>query len=330
MEFNALGARLSSSSPDLGGAVEVVEAQYEGEDLVAAFNPTYLSDGLNAAIGEQRPRRGPRRAEAGVIVEGRPRRSSTSSCPSGCPRPWASLAGRGAAVQLAWIEVRDFRNHRERPSRCPPGLDGGRRARTARGRPTCWRRCTTCARSSPRGSARDLPLVGGRGVRVPPWGGRQPRRAVPRRGRGPRLRAESGPGEPIVVRRNGTSPGFVRAVFSGPDDLAIVQGDPDRATPVHGRGAALPVAGTRAGTHRLRAGPAAAEPTAQGLGGWGRGARRTGGVGRRAGERRRRRHGRTRGGGPADRARCCGRVRCPCRRAGRCSPGRVPALDPRR
>jgi DNA polymerase-3 subunit beta len=41
MEFNALGARLSSSSPDLGGAVEVVEAQYEGQDLVAAFNPTY-------------------------------------------------------------------------------------------------------------------------------------------------------------------------------------------------------------------------------------------------------------------------------------------------
>jgi DNA polymerase-3 subunit beta len=33
--------------------VEVVEAQYEGQDLVAAFNPTYLSDGLNAAIGER-------------------------------------------------------------------------------------------------------------------------------------------------------------------------------------------------------------------------------------------------------------------------------------
>src|SRR5262249_56454952 len=53
LEFNALGVRLSSSSPDLGGAVEVVEAQYEGEDLVAAFNPTYLSDGLNAASGDR-------------------------------------------------------------------------------------------------------------------------------------------------------------------------------------------------------------------------------------------------------------------------------------
>ena len=53
LEFNALGVRLSSSSPDLGGAVEVVEAQYEGEDLVAAFNPGYLSDGLSAASGER-------------------------------------------------------------------------------------------------------------------------------------------------------------------------------------------------------------------------------------------------------------------------------------
>jgi DNA polymerase-3 subunit beta len=53
MEFNALGVRLSSSSPDLGGAVEVVEASYEGEDVTAAFNPQYLVDGLTAAVGEQ-------------------------------------------------------------------------------------------------------------------------------------------------------------------------------------------------------------------------------------------------------------------------------------
>lgn len=53
LEFNALGVRLSSSSPDLGGAVEVVEAKYEGEDLTAAFNPNYLVDGLMAAHGER-------------------------------------------------------------------------------------------------------------------------------------------------------------------------------------------------------------------------------------------------------------------------------------
>src|SRR5438876_3028049 len=53
LEFNALGVRLSSSSPDLGGAVEVVEAQYEGEEITAAFNPQYLADGLTATVGER-------------------------------------------------------------------------------------------------------------------------------------------------------------------------------------------------------------------------------------------------------------------------------------
>ncbi len=52
LEFNALGVKLSSSSPDLGQAVEAVEARYEGEDITAAFNPGYLADGLAAATGE--------------------------------------------------------------------------------------------------------------------------------------------------------------------------------------------------------------------------------------------------------------------------------------
>ena len=52
LEFNALGVKLSSSSPDLGQAVETVEARFEGEDLTAAFNPQYLADGLTAATGE--------------------------------------------------------------------------------------------------------------------------------------------------------------------------------------------------------------------------------------------------------------------------------------
>lgn len=52
LEFNALGVKLSSQSPDLGQAVEAVEAQYEGEDVIAAFNPNYLADGLAAAMGE--------------------------------------------------------------------------------------------------------------------------------------------------------------------------------------------------------------------------------------------------------------------------------------
>jgi DNA polymerase-3 subunit beta len=53
MEFNALGVRLSSSSPDLGGAVEVVEAAYEGSDLTVAFNPQYLVDGLTGVVSDR-------------------------------------------------------------------------------------------------------------------------------------------------------------------------------------------------------------------------------------------------------------------------------------
>lgn len=52
LEFNALGVKLSSSSPDLGQAVETVEARYEGADVTVAFNPQYLIDGLTAATGE--------------------------------------------------------------------------------------------------------------------------------------------------------------------------------------------------------------------------------------------------------------------------------------
>ncbi len=52
LEFNALGVKLSSSSPDLGQAVEAVEARYEGEDITAAFNPHYLADGLAAVTGD--------------------------------------------------------------------------------------------------------------------------------------------------------------------------------------------------------------------------------------------------------------------------------------
>ena len=53
MELNRLGARLTSSSPDLGGAVEAVEAEYEGEEVTIAFNPSYLGDGLAGAVGER-------------------------------------------------------------------------------------------------------------------------------------------------------------------------------------------------------------------------------------------------------------------------------------
>jgi DNA polymerase III subunit beta len=53
LELNALGVRLTSSSPDLGGAVEVLEATYQGEEVTVAFNPNYLADGLAGITGER-------------------------------------------------------------------------------------------------------------------------------------------------------------------------------------------------------------------------------------------------------------------------------------
>jgi DNA polymerase III subunit beta len=53
LELNALGVRLTSSSPDLGGAVEAVEGSYEGDELTVAFNPNYLGDGLSAASADR-------------------------------------------------------------------------------------------------------------------------------------------------------------------------------------------------------------------------------------------------------------------------------------
>lgn len=53
LELNALGVRLTSSSPDLGDAVEALEASYEGEEMTVAFNPAYLGDGLAGVTDER-------------------------------------------------------------------------------------------------------------------------------------------------------------------------------------------------------------------------------------------------------------------------------------
>jgi DNA polymerase-3 subunit beta len=53
LELNALGVRLTSQSPDLGNAVEAVEATYEGQEITVAFNPAYLGDGLSGATADK-------------------------------------------------------------------------------------------------------------------------------------------------------------------------------------------------------------------------------------------------------------------------------------
>ena len=96
LEFNALGVKLSSSSPDLGQAVETVEARYEGEDLVVAFNPQYLVDGLTRGHGGERAARRPRRVQAGRDPWRRRR--------AHVPRDAGPAAGRG---QLTFRAIAD-------------------------------------------------------------------------------------------------------------------------------------------------------------------------------------------------------------------------------
>ena len=65
MEFNALGVKLSSSSsPDLGQAVETVEARYEGEDLTVGVQPAVPGRRTGRGLGRVGADRRPRRPQA--------------------------------------------------------------------------------------------------------------------------------------------------------------------------------------------------------------------------------------------------------------------------
>jgi DNA polymerase-3 subunit beta len=47
------GVDLSVQSQDVGDAAEAVDGDYSGEDLVIAFNPSYLIDGVEAVTGDE-------------------------------------------------------------------------------------------------------------------------------------------------------------------------------------------------------------------------------------------------------------------------------------
>lgn len=47
------GVQLTSSTPEIGQALEDVEAKYEGAELTVAFNPTYLMEGVEAVTGDE-------------------------------------------------------------------------------------------------------------------------------------------------------------------------------------------------------------------------------------------------------------------------------------
>ena len=215
LEFNALGVKLSSSSsPDLGQAVETVEARYEGEDLTVAFNPQYLVDGLTRGERRERPARRSRRAEARCRA-GRERRVHL-------PRDARAAACRGLliarrigsppAMRLAWIELRRFRNHEHtRLDPMPDGLivvvapNGEGKTNLLEGMHFLYALGSPAGLGDARRSCRTAHDAAYARGRV-----RDAQRQGARRGRDPREGREPRPGEP-VARPSETRPPHARS-----------------------------------------------------------------------------------------------------------------------
>src|ERR1700722_16649313 len=53
LSMRQAGVDLSVQSQDVGDAAEAVDGDYTGEDLVIAFNPSYLIDGVEAVVGDE-------------------------------------------------------------------------------------------------------------------------------------------------------------------------------------------------------------------------------------------------------------------------------------
>ena len=53
LELTADGLELSAVTQDVGRANEGVDAKYEGGEMVIAFNPDYLADGIEAVTGDE-------------------------------------------------------------------------------------------------------------------------------------------------------------------------------------------------------------------------------------------------------------------------------------
>jgi DNA replication and repair protein RecF len=127
---------------------------------------------------------------------------------------------------VEWLEVRDFRNHRELSLEFGPGLTAVA-GPNARGKTNLLEAvCYMCWLASPRVSS-DLPLVrwGAQSAflrgQVDAARGRYLIEVEVRSGGQNKVQVNRTP-----VRRKRDLRRDVRAVFSGPDDLSVVQGDP--------------------------------------------------------------------------------------------------------
>ena len=53
MSMSAEGLEVAAVAQEVGEARETLEAEYQGEDLMVAFNPEYLIDGIEVSPGSQ-------------------------------------------------------------------------------------------------------------------------------------------------------------------------------------------------------------------------------------------------------------------------------------
>jgi DNA polymerase-3 subunit beta len=53
LSMRPAGVDLTVQSQDVGDAAEAVDGDYTGEDLIIAFNPSYLIDGVEAVVGDE-------------------------------------------------------------------------------------------------------------------------------------------------------------------------------------------------------------------------------------------------------------------------------------
>ena len=61
------GIELTVITADYGQATEDLDAKYEGAEMVVAFNPSYLIDGLEAVQGRRGSTRDPRRVKPATL-----------------------------------------------------------------------------------------------------------------------------------------------------------------------------------------------------------------------------------------------------------------------
>ena len=53
LNFSESHIEVSVNTPENGSAVEIIEAEYSGDETLIAFNPNYLLDGLRAINSEK-------------------------------------------------------------------------------------------------------------------------------------------------------------------------------------------------------------------------------------------------------------------------------------